>query len=288
MSDRADVTVSIVNFNTKDELRKCLDSLLNQQGVKYEIAVVDNCSDDGSLEMLNDEYSHMVGILPSDANLGFAAAQNLVVKQADGRYFFILNPDTVVTSDYMFKHMVDYMDEHPNVGILAPKVLNPDGTVQKSVRRFPSFFAAMFRQTKLGEWFPNTKLVKDYLMEDFDHNEIADVDWASGCAMMVRKSAMDNMGGFDDRFFMYCEDMDLCRRMDEESWVIRYYPREEVIHRIGASSDKVPLEMIGEHHKSMFRYFVKHNALTPKVFLIPFAALGLWLRSLALKRKVKM
>ncbi|MGC8863982.1 MAG: glycosyltransferase family 2 protein [Armatimonadota bacterium] len=274
-----DVTVSIVNWNTRDELRECLKTVLAQDGsIGVEITVVDNASADGSSEMVRSEFGDSVNLIQNPSNAGFAAAQNISIRQARGRYIFLANPDCrLITSDVLAK-MVDFMDSHPDVGILGPRIVNPDGSLQYSARRFPTMLAAGFRHTLLGKLFPNNRFVRSYMMTDWAHDRVADVDWLSGSALMVRKAMIDQVGLLDERFYMYLEDVDWCKRAHLADWRVVYFPEVTVSHRIGAASDQNAMEMVRQHHRSMLLYFIKHNRRSPRILLTPLVLLALWIR----------
>ncbi len=277
-----DVTVSIVNWNTREYLRKCLESVLAQNsGISIEINVVDNASTDGSAAMVRSEFGNHVRLITMSRNAGFAAAQNQSIRLASGRYVFLLNPDSVLNSPDVLRKMVEFMDANKDVGFLGPKVVNPDGSLQYSARRFPTMLAAVFRHTLLGRLFPNNAFVRRYLMTDWAHDRIAEVDWLSGSALLVRKETIQQIGLLDERFYMYLEDVDWCRRAHDAGWRVVYFPEVTVIHKIGGASDQNPVEMIKEHHKSMLRYFLKYNARSPQILLLPLVLLGLWLRTKA-------
>jgi GT2 family glycosyltransferase len=282
-----DITVSIVNWNTADELRDCLDSVLLQQQVSFEITVIDNASSDNSVEMLQSSYTSMLTLITNSKNVGFGRAHNQALNLSQSRYFMILNPDCKLPDSNTLSHIVDYMDSNTEIGILGPKILNSDGTLQFSARRFPSMIAGMFRNTLLDKLFPSNKFVSNYLMSDWSHDEISEVDWLSGAAMVVRKNMVDQIGALDERFFMYCEDIDWCKRAHDAEWRVVYYPIVSVLHRIGAASDKDPYNAIRRHHKSMLQYFLKYNSNKPAVLLTPVVMLGLWLRARSVMRKIK-
>ncbi len=272
-----DVTVSIVNWNTRDELRECLESVLGQERVSLEVIVVDNASSDGSAEMVRREFAGRVTLIANAENRGFGAAHNQAIAASHGRYVLLLNPDCRILGTDVLARMTAYMDGHTDIGILGPKVLYPNGGIQFSARRFPTMLAASFRHTPLGRLFPKNRFVRRYLMTDFDHSHTADVDWLSGAALMIRRETFEQIGLLDERFFIYVEDMDWCRRAHDAGWRVVYHPEVAVSHRIGAASDQKVEPMIHEHRKSMFRYFLKYNAKSPKVLLTPLVALGLWL-----------
>ncbi|NLN76337.1 MAG: glycosyltransferase family 2 protein [Armatimonadetes bacterium] len=284
-----DATVSIVNWNTRDELRDCLNSILSQrESVKMEVYVVDNASCDGSADMVASEFAGDVVLITNSDNKGFGTAHNQAISRCSGRYVLILNPDCRILHADLLRKMVDYMDANRDIGMMGPRILNPDGSLQFSARRFPPMFAGLFRHTILGKLFPNNRFVKGYLMTDMPHDQIMDVDWLSGSALMVRRETFEQIGLLDERFFMYCEDVDWCKRAHDAGWRIVYYPKVEISHRIGAASDKNPIAMIKAHHRSMFLYFVKHNAKSPKILLAPLVVVALWLRTWARARLVKL
>jgi GT2 family glycosyltransferase len=284
----ADVTVSIVNWNTREELADCLKSIVEQrESVDLEVFVVDNASSDGSAEMVTSEFGDGVKLIANSENRGFGAAHNQAIKQCSGQYVLVLNPDCRILQPDLLRKMVDYMDAHSDIGMMGPRIVNPDGSLQFSARRFPPMFAGLFRHTVLGKLFPNNRFVKGYLMTDVDHSQIMDVDWLSGSALMVRQETFEEIGLFDERFFMYCEDVDWCKRAKDAGWRVVYYPEVELSHRIGAASDKNPIAMIKQHHRSMFLYFVKHNSRSPKILLTPLVLMALWARTYARTRLVK-
>jgi len=283
-----EVTVSIVNWNTRDELRECLSSVLSQDGVVREIVVVDNASTDGSADMVCQEFGDKATLITNDTNRGFGAAHNQAIAASVGRYVLVLNPDSRLLQADVLAKMVGYMEANPDIGALGPKILNPDGTLQSSARRFPPMFAGIFRHTLLGRLFPKNRFVRGYLMTDNPHDRTMDVDWVSGSALMVRRAMIDKIGGFDERFFMYCEDVDLCKRAKDAGWRVVYYPEVEVSHRIGAASDKNPIAMIRQHHRSMLLYFIKHNSRSPRILLTPLVVIALWMRTRARAKLVNL
>lgn len=283
-----DVTVSIVNWNTVDELRECLNSVLAQSGsISVEVIVVDNASSDGSPDMLKTEFADRVTLIANSENRGFGAAHNQAIERSSGRYVFVLNPDSRVLRADVLGRMVDYMDANPSIGMLGPRIVNPDGTLQFSARRFPPMFAGMFRHTILGKLFPKNRFVREYLMSDNAHDQTMDVDWLSGSALMARRETFEQIGLFDERFFMYCEDVDWCKRVHDGGWRVVYYPEVEVSHRIGAASDKNPIAMIKQHHRSYLRYFLKHEARGLKILLVPLLLLALWVRTRSRVKQVR-
>jgi len=252
------IAVIIVNWNAREDLRVCLTSLYAAPTplLDYEVWVVDNASGDGSAEMVAAEFPG-VTLRANTDNLGFSKANNQAIAESRSRYVFLLNSDAA---------------------ILGPKVLNPDGSLQFSCRRFPSLGAGFFRNTYLGRLFPNNSFARDYLMTNFDHASDLAVDWVSGCAMLLRRTAIDQIGALDERFYMYCEDVDICQRVWDANLEVVYVPEAVVSHAIGRSSDKNADKMIVEFHRSWYEYDLKRH---PKSSTIRRAAIycGLWLRA---------
>lgn len=268
-----DLSITICSWNTQDDLRHCLQSLERERTeASIEVIVWDNASQDHSAEMVEKEFP-WVRLIRSPENVGFSAGHNRAAQCARGRLLLVLNSDTFVHPGAL-KKIIDYMKEHPTVAILGPKLLNPDGTLQYSCRKFPTPMAALFRNTPLGKLFPRNPFLRDYLMQDWSHDEIREVDWVSGAAMCFQREAWEKLKGFDEQFFMYMEDVDICYRAWKEGMRVVYFPDAVVTHAIGRSTDLVANKMIREFHKSMLLFY-KKNYL-PKLPLVarPFAVLG--------------
>jgi GT2 family glycosyltransferase len=209
--------------------------------------------------------------------VGFARGYNQAAAQARGRHLLLLNPDTV-TRPGALRRLVEFLDAHPKAGAVGPRLLNSDGSLQYSCRRFPHPLAALFRNTPLGKLFPRNRYTRAYLMTDCDHSREAEVDWISGAAMAIRREAWEQVGGFDEGFFMYAEDMDWCRRARTAGWEIWYAPGAEIVHHIGRSSDQVPLKMVIQFHRSMARFYRKHYAPAWPAPLRWVPGFGVWVR----------
>jgi GT2 family glycosyltransferase len=273
-----DIAVIIVNWNAREDLRVCLTSLYAEPRprVSYDVWVVDNASEDGSAAMVTSKFPQ-VYLIKNTENLGFSKANNQAIARADSRYVFLLNSDAAIHAGAL-DALAAYADTHTAAGILGPKVLNPDGTLQYSCRRFPSLGAGFFRNTYLGRLFPNNSFARDYLMTNFDHATDTSVDWVSGCAMLIRRETIGKIGALDERFYMYCEDVDICQRVWDSGQEVVYVPEAVVTHTIGRSSDKNADRMIWEFHRSWYEYDLKRH---PKSSVIRRAAVrsGLWLRA---------
>jgi len=273
-----DVTVSILSWNTRELLRRTLLSLYDpgapevvaaweaagrpldpamRETAAYEVIVVDQESLDRSSEMVREQFPQ-ARLIVQKPNIGFAAGNNLAWREARGRFFFLLNSDTVARPG-LLAALVAFADAHPRAGLIGPQVLNPDGSLQYSCRHFPTVAAGLFRHTPLGALFPRNRYVTDYLMRDWDHASPRQVDWLSGAALMARREMIEEVGALDEQFFMYLEDVDWARRAHDAGWEAWYAPEAQVVHEIGRSSDKAPRRMIVRHHISSYQYFRKHD-----------------------------
>jgi len=277
-----DLSITICSWNTIEDTRACLQSLREAKNeANFEVIVVDNNSEDGSPIMVADEFPEFI-LLAQSKNLGFTGGHNLALQSAKGTHKALLNSDTVVHPGAI-KALKDFMDSNPDAGIVGPKLLNPDGTLQYSCRRFPNPIAAAFRNTFLGRLFPKNKYTRDYLMQDWQHDDPREVDWVSGAALFIRGDCLSKIGLLDDQLFMFCEDVDWCKRAWQAGYKVKYLPQAVITHAIGRSTDKAPNRMIARFHRSMFRYYLKHNVpeATPiaRPFLIAFAAVALTVRA---------
>lgn len=255
------VRVIIVSWNAKADLRACLASIdgSSAEMSRVEVVVVDNNSSDDSPEMVRTEYPN-VQLRETGANLGFSGGNNVALADNHCDYVFLLNSDAMLPKGGL-DTLLEWADATPDAGLIGPKVINPDGTLQFSCRRWPTPQAGLFRNVYLGKLFPQNQPAADYLMRDFDHASPLDVDWLSGCAMLMRRACLEQVGPLDDKtFFMYCEDMDWSLRVHEAGWRVVYAPVIDVIHKIGGSSDQVAERMIVEHSRAMVRFWRKHKA----------------------------
>jgi GT2 family glycosyltransferase len=272
-----DLTVCIVNWNTRADLRRALESVFARAGeAAFEVIVVDNASRDGSPAMVRREFPQ-VRLITNRVNRGFAAGNNEALRRARGRHRLLLNSDTVVHGG-AFAAVVRFMDAHPEAGAVGLRVHNPDGTLQYSCRRFPRLATGLFRKVPLGRLIPDNRWNREYLMSDWAHDTVREVDWVSGAAMCMGAGALAQMGRLDERYFMYCEDLDWCYRARRAGWKIYYLPQAVVTHAIGRSTDLRPLRMVREFHRSMSRFYWKHYARAVPLPLRALPPLGIWLR----------
>ncbi len=271
-----DVSVCIVSWNVADDLRVCLESVRAQQiPTTFEIIVADNASSDDSVAMIREHFPE-VKLIVNDENLGFAKATNQTLRAAEGRYLMMLNPDTVLEPDCLEK-LVAVADAHPEAGIVAPRLVYPDGSLQYSCRRFPTIAAAVYRNTIFGRLFPNAEPAAEYIMRDCDHETQHEVDWASGACLLIRREAFEEVGELDEGFVWGSEDVDYCYRMHQAGWSVLYSPVTDVVHAVGKSTDQAVVPTIVRTHRGMYRLYSKHFARNPLSRLLVW--IGVWLRA---------
>ncbi len=251
-----DLTIVIVSWNVRDLLRRCLQSI-TLEGSTVEIVVVDNASGDESPVMVRTEFPQ-VRLIANTENRGFTAANNQGLASSQGRYLLLLNPDTELVSDALAT-MLDYMEAHPQVGALGPKLLYPDGSQQPSRRRFPTLTTALVESTVVQEWWTDNRTLRRYYMADTPDDAIQPVDWVVGACLLIRREAYRKVGGLDEGFFMYSEELDWCRRIKAAGWEIVYLPTAAVIHHEGKSSEQVVPARHIHFQSSKVRYFRKHH-----------------------------
>jgi len=275
-----DLSVVILSWNVRNLLRQCLDSVLNHpRPTATEIIVVDNASSDGSAEMVRAEFPQ-VKLIVNTINRGYTGGNNDGIATATGRYVLILNPDTRVVGDAL-STLVEYADAHPDVGVVGPQLVNPDGSVQSSRRRFPTLMTGLFESTWLQPLAPR-RVLRDYYLQDQPDDVPQEVDWVTGACLLVRREAIQQVGGLDEGFFMYSEELDWCRRIKQAGWKIVYLPQAQVMHYVGQSSDQVVAQRHIYFQTSKVRYFRKHHgALAAGVLRI--ALLTMYLGQLVLE-----
>lgn len=251
-----DISICIVNWNVKALLRQCLESIpAGVRGLTYEVIVVDNASTDGSAALAH-EFPY-VRWVQNRENVGFTRANNQALALSRGRYICFLNPDTVVHPDALTT-LVRYMDAHPDVGITGPQLRYPDGSLQPSRYRFPSPLTALMESTPLAWVWPTNPWNRRYHCEDCPPDRVHDVDWLNGACLVVRREVIEQVGAFDEQFFMYSEELDLCRRAKDAGWRVVYVPQAQVLHYEGKSSEQVVTARHVHFNRSKVLYFRKH------------------------------
>lgn len=257
-----DLSIIILNFNTKNMLKECLRSLVRASvAVSHEIIVVDNASHDGTAAMLAAEFPQ-VRCIQSAINKGYAGGNNLGLAQAHGRYQMIMNPDILVDAGSI-EGLVAYLDTHPTVGLVGPRLNNPDGSLQYTCYRFPRWWTPLFRRSLFGVLPWAKKHISSYLMEEFDHASAMPVDWLLGGALMARKEAIVDVGPLDEGFFLYFDDTDWCRRFWEKGWQVVSVSTVSMIHFHQRASRGGLLALLRSraariHLRSGVRYFWKY------------------------------
>lgn len=240
-----DINIVIVNWKMKDDIDACLSTLvldIQDSDLDVVVHIMDNSDNiDGIKEMLAEKYPQ-VTYINSGGNIGFGKANNIALQRVEAKYYFVLNPDTKFEAGTKtLRSLYEYMEKNIQVGMIGPKLLNNDGTLQLSCFRFPRFLDKPVKHFKIHRRIPYfAKRVDYFMMKDFDHNSERPVDWIMGSAMFVRHKATQDVGYFDDRYFMYLEDCDWCRRMWEHYWQVRYIPSVILYHKHRRDSAKVP------------------------------------------------
>jgi GT2 family glycosyltransferase len=250
-----DFTISIVNYNSRGDLIGCLDSLKEAQGIapKFEAWVIDNASTE-SIHDLEAAYSWARFIF-NKKNVGFGSANNIALRKARSKYFIVCNPDI------RFKRgticgLFEYMEGHEDAGIAGPKLVNENGTLQYSCRRFPTLATFVARGLLPGK---KPKIMRDYLMLDSDHSKPMDADWVLGSFMFARKAVLDKLGGFDERHFMYYEDIDLCYRVKKAGSRVVYLPQAEAAHTYKRESARGFFNKLRYYHTlNAMRFFARY------------------------------
>jgi len=271
------LTVSIVNYNTRDLLKDCLKSVYESiRGIKFEVIVVDNNSSDDSLEMIKKEFP-WVTLIENGGNVGFAKANNQALNRGKGRFFLLLNSDTVLLPNSVNK-MVNFMDRHPKVGAVGCRLVFPDGTPQPYISKFLNLASALWtvflgffnvkalvRSPKWKKWLAKyfgsivgktINLYLSYYLED--GKTVQEVDRVSGACMLVRGETIKDVGLLDENFFMYGEDTDWCFRMRQRSWKIYVLPEAKVVHYVGQSPGETFTSTSPERYKSTCYFFKKY------------------------------
>ena len=250
--------IIVVNYNSTDYLVKSVHAIYwALQGLEARIFIEDNASD-GDVGRVTCLFPD-VHLSRNRRNLGFAGAVNRAIGRGEAPYIVLVNPDCLLGVEFFPRTLV-HMAAHPEVGILGPKIVNPDGSLQGSARAFPNLLTGLFGRTSLlTRWFPHNPVTRrNLLSEGRDGGGSRGVDWVSGACMVVRRKAVEEVGPLDERFFLYWEDADWCRRMWQAGWKVVYFPQASVVHHVGGSSRTVPVRSLVEFHRSAYRLFAKY------------------------------
>ena len=274
-----ELSIIIVNYNVKEFLEPCLNSLKKAlSGISSEIIVVDNASDDGSDLLIRRQFPE-VKYIQNAKNLGFARANNIAMREAAGRFIVLMNPDTIAQQD-TFEELLKFMKNHPEAGMVGCKILNPDGSLQLACRRsFPTPWVAFTRLTGLSFLFPKSKIFGRYNLTYLPENEIRPVEAISGSFMMVRREVIEQVGMLDEDYFLYGEDLDWCYRTRSAGWTIYYVPTTQIVHFKGESSKKSQLDNVMIFYQSMALFVKKH--FRERYFSVTYFLLliAIWIRA---------
>ena len=265
------LSIIVVSWNAKRYLAECLDSIIRETGdLDAEIIIVDNASTDGSPEFVEEKFP-MVRLMRNRENLGFAKANNIGLKICNGEYICLINSDVMIMEGCIDR-MLAFMERHSDIGMLGPKIVGPDGTVQRSCMEFPTIWNKFCRAFALDSLFPKSKTFSGLLMKYWPHDSLRTVDVINGCFWMVRREALREVGLLDEVFFIYSEDIDWCMRFHEKKWKVVFYPDAQSIHYGGASSANAPIRFYIERQRANANLFKKHFS---RAKCISFGLIGL-------------
>jgi GT2 family glycosyltransferase len=251
------ISIVIVTWNCKKFIAECLDSLANYRAdPQVEVIVVDNASEDGTLELVRESYRDVV-LMPSEENLGFTKGNNVGIRKSSGRYLFLINPDVRVLNGCIAK-MIAYMERNTRVGLLGPGMLGADGKSERSYMSRPTLWNLFCRALALDVLFPQSKLFSGYLMPYFDRKSTIEVDILNGWFWMTRREALDEVGLLDEALFMYADDLDWSKRFHDAGWKVVYFPEAESIHYGGGTTARAPIRFSVEMQRADFQYWKKN------------------------------
>jgi len=249
------LSIVIVTYQSEKDIGGCLATIPKKE--EYEILVIDNASQDRTTEIVKVKYP-WVRLIRNKKNLGYARANNQGIKMSRGKYILLLNPDTQLGEGFCEK-MVRFMEENPSVSVLAPKILNPDGSIQHSIREFPDYQILFWEITGLSHLFPQSPVFGRWRIKYFDYGKIQEVSQPMASALLLRRTVFEAIGFFDEKFPIYYNDVDFLKRTRDKGLRVIYYPNAEVIHKRGASTKLFWGRMIFEQHKSLYQYFKKYK-----------------------------
>jgi N-acetylglucosaminyl-diphospho-decaprenol L-rhamnosyltransferase len=272
-----DLSIVIVSYNVSGLLAECLDSVyetLAAMDLAAEVLVIDNASSDDSVGMVRQRYPG-AWVQANATNAGFAAATNQGTRRAGGRYVFYLNPDTRLL-DGALASMIEFMEAHPGVAMTGPRLVYPDGGFQHSAFRFPTIAQILFDFFPIHHRLTNSPLNGRYLKSWYDRGEPFPIDHPLGAVMLVRREALDDVGLLDERFFMYCEEVDWAMRFHQAGWEIYTVPAAHIVHHAGQSTQQFRDRMFIALWRSRFLLFAKHNGRLFRLAAVAAVRLGLW------------
>lgn len=258
MNNKTDISLIIVNRNVGELLSRCLASIKTAGGIRCEVIIVDNASTDGSQAMLARKYPE-AKLIANSQNLGFAAACNIGIKASSGKYPVLLNPDTLVESGCL-ENLFGLMESNPKAGIAGPKVLNPDGSLQPTIRAIPGYLNILFaRKSPITAIWPGNPGAASYMLRGLPDDKPSQVPALAGVCLILRREMLEQTGLLNEGYFMYLEDIDLCLTASKSGWQVFYTPQARLIHHWGKSSEQEKDQMEEEHRRSMYLFFEKNH-----------------------------
>ena len=274
------VSVLIVSYNVREYIAHAIDSIIKSDADDFEIIIIDNNSFDNTVPYLKERYSHLrqIKIIKNTKNIGFGKAVNQAAKIANGKNYLILNPDTIIQEETI-SILHDYLEQNPKVGMVGPKILNADGTLQLACKRsFPTLNVALPKLLGLSRLFPNSKWAGKYNLTFLDEDQISSVDAISGSCMFIRSFLFHELKGFDEQFFMFGEDLDLCSRIWKNNYEVHYVPNTQIIHYQGESVKSAPFDSINAFYNAMILFVDKHFSFGPGWLMKSAIRSGIYMR----------
>jgi len=259
-----DITIAIVNYNSTKLLYECLTSIYDSIGnIHYEVIVVDNASYDNPANQIKRSFPG-TSVIVNNKNRGFAKGVNQAFQASKGDFFFLLNPDTRLLSN-IFPGMLEFFHCHPEAGIVAPRIVFPDGKLHPSARRFITLPGAIMDLFQIHFYFPGNIIAKRFDYNNWEHDKVREVDWVTGAAFLTRSDILAECGMMDERYFMYFEDMDYCMSVREKGYKIFFCPQFSVVHyHAKGGSDKLPVRSV-DYYISLNKYLLKHKGPLPSL-----------------------
>jgi GT2 family glycosyltransferase len=272
-----DASIILVSYNTIDFTRQCLKSIYNNvKDISFEVICIDNHSQDGTSEMIKNDFKDVL-LIESEENLGYARANNLGISRSTGRYVILLNSDTVVLPGSL-EQTIEFMQRNPDAGAASPKLLNPDGSIQYCIRSLPDIKTAFFQSIGWHKLFPGNKITAKYYKIDLDYNKVLSVDSIGTTCYVIRREVLEKVGLLSEDFFLYNVDLDYNKRIKDAGYNIYYLPKPQIIHYGGVSVNQNSLRGLIEQHQGMWRMYRKHYALRKNIFVNCFIFAAIFLR----------
>jgi len=266
-----DLSIVIVSYNVRGLLKECLESIYRTtKYIQFEVYVVDNNSSDGTIQMIEREFPQ-VKLIANKDNIGFAKANNLAFQKSRGKYILMLNPDTVILQNSLYK-IVNYFEQQPNIGAIGCKMLNSDRTLQPSCYNFPTLLEIF------GMYFIGSRIFSG--LKKFDYDKVQEVDFVRGAFLALNKQCLEEIGLLDEKLFMFGEETDLCYRMKQRGWKVIYIPDTVIIHHRGKSTEQISDNMYSQRIRSIIYYFQKNRGKISTFLLRAIIFFGVGLRLL--------